>query len=166
MRKVPFTESLRIITQGSLNWIQERPIVVSFEVTDSCTCFCLHCDHGGPKDNAGNMKPADYRRYMDVLKPVVVQVSGGEPLMRKDLADVVRNIKAKNGLPFALLADLNHRVCSSYGVWGRKQFMGRTYEGVLRTTFLIDRTGRIAHVFEKVRPAEHSVEVLAALKSL
>jgi MoaA/NifB/PqqE/SkfB family radical SAM enzyme len=103
MRKVPFTESLRIITQGSLNWIQERPIVVSFEVTDSCTCFCKHCDHGGPKDNSGNMKPADYRRYMDALKPVVVQVSGGEPLMRKDLADVVRNIKAKNGLPFVLL---------------------------------------------------------------
>jgi peroxiredoxin Q/BCP len=53
-----------------------------------------------------------------------------------------------------------------YGVWGRKKFMGRIYEGVLRTTFLIDRTGRIAHVFEKVRPAEHSAQVLAALHGL
>jgi peroxiredoxin Q/BCP len=53
-----------------------------------------------------------------------------------------------------------------YGVWGQKKFMGRSYEGVLRTTFLIDRTGRIGRVFERVRPAEHSDEVLAALRSL
>ena len=71
--------------------------------------------------------------------------------------------KTKYGLPFPLLADIGHRVCSVYGVWGQKKFMGRTYEGVLRTTFLIDKTGRIGRVFERVRPAEHSPEVLAAL---
>ena len=83
--------------------------------------------------------------------------------------DTVRShtkFKSKYDLPFPLLADLGHRVCSMYGVWGRKNFMGRTYEGVLRTTFLIDRTGRIAQVFEKVRPAEHSTQVLAALRGL
>jgi MoaA/NifB/PqqE/SkfB family radical SAM enzyme len=103
MRKVPLAESLAIIARGSLNWLVERPIVVSFEVTDSCTCWCRHCDHGGPKDNSRNMKPADYRRYMDVLHPVVVQVSGGEPLMRRDLSEVVRNIKSRTGLPFIIL---------------------------------------------------------------
>mgnify|MGYP001562207358 CR=1 FL=1 len=103
MRKVPLAESLRIIAQGSLNWRAERPIVVSFEVTDSCTCFCKHCDHGGPRDTSRDLKPADYRRYMDVLGPVVVQVSGGEPLMRKDLTDVVRHIKNRSGLPFIIL---------------------------------------------------------------
>jgi peroxiredoxin Q/BCP len=77
-----------------------------------------------------------------------------------------RKFKAKYSLPFLLLADTDHKVCSLYGVWGRKQFMGRTYEGVLRTTFIIDRSGRIARVFEKVRPAEHSAEVLATLKAL
>jgi peroxiredoxin Q/BCP len=77
-----------------------------------------------------------------------------------------RKFKAKYGLPFPLLADVDHRVCTLYGVWGRKQFMGRTYEGVLRTTFVIDRSGRIARVFEKVRPAEHSAEVLTALRML
>jgi MoaA/NifB/PqqE/SkfB family radical SAM enzyme len=103
MHKVPFSESLRIIARGSKNWFAGRPIVVSFEVTDSCTCWCKHCDHGGPKDNARNLKPADYRRYMDVLRPSVVQVSGGEPLMRPDLIDIVRNIKCSSGIPYTIL---------------------------------------------------------------
>jgi MoaA/NifB/PqqE/SkfB family radical SAM enzyme len=103
MRKVPLSESLKIIARGSTNWIAERPIVVSFEVTDSCTCYCRHCDHGGPKDDSRNLQPADYRRYMDELRPCVVQVSGGEPLMRDDLADVVRNIKSDSGLPYIIL---------------------------------------------------------------
>jgi MoaA/NifB/PqqE/SkfB family radical SAM enzyme len=103
MRKVPFVESLRIIARGSLNWRVGRPICVSFEVTDACTCDCKHCDHGGPRDTSRDLKPADYRRYMDVLRPVVVQVSGGEPLMRDDLEDVVRHIKEDSGLPFIIL---------------------------------------------------------------
>jgi len=103
MRKVSFGESLRIIGRGSRNWVGERPIVVSFEVTDSCTCFCRHCDHGGPKDSSRNLKPADYREYMDVLRPAVVQVSGGEPLMRPDVVDIVRTIKARGGLPYTIL---------------------------------------------------------------
>jgi MoaA/NifB/PqqE/SkfB family radical SAM enzyme len=102
MHKVPLAESLRIIARGSLNWYQERPIVVSFEVTDSCTCYCKHCDHGGPRDDSRNMKPADYRRYMEILRPCVVQVSGGEPLLRPDIVDVVRNIKAESGLPYII----------------------------------------------------------------
>jgi len=103
MRKVPLGESLRIIAQGSLNWLVQRPVVVSFEVTDSCTCFCKHCDHGGPRETSRNMKPADYRKYMDVLHPCVVQVSGGEPLMRPDLDEIVRNIKSDSGLPYIIL---------------------------------------------------------------
>lgn len=103
MRKVPLSESLRIIARGSGNWMAQRPIVVSFEVTDACTCYCRHCDHGGPRDESRNMAPADYRRYMNVLRPCVVQVSGGEPLMRADLEDVVRNIKSANGLPYIIL---------------------------------------------------------------
>lgn len=103
MQRLPLGQSLRIIAQGSRNWRAERPIVVSFEVTDACTCFCKHCDHGGMRDTSRDMKPADYGRYMDVLKPVVVQVSGGEPLMRDDLEEVVRQIKQPNTLPFIIL---------------------------------------------------------------
>jgi thioredoxin-dependent peroxiredoxin len=71
--------------------------------------------------------------------------------------------KQKFQLPFPLLADEGHKVCDLYGVWGPKKFMGREYEGVLRTTFLIYENGNILKVFENVRPAEHSTEVLSAL---
>ena len=70
--------------------------------------------------------------------------------------------KQKFHLPFPLLADEGHRVCDLYGVWGPKKLMGKEYEGVLRTTFLIDQDGNIVKVFEQVRPAQHSSEVLAA----
>ncbi len=72
--------------------------------------------------------------------------------------------KEKYHLPFTLLADEAHKVCELYGVWGRKKMMGREYDGVFRTTFLIDRQGKLVRVFEAVKPAEHSKEVLEALK--
>ena len=71
--------------------------------------------------------------------------------------------KQKFGLPFPLLADEDHKACELYDVWALKKFMGREYMGVLRTTFLIDADGQIMHVFEKVKPADHSAELLAAL---
>ena len=71
--------------------------------------------------------------------------------------------KKKFQLPFPLLADEGHKVCDLYQVWGPKSYLGKEYEGVLRTTFLIDENGNIVKVFEKVRPSEHSAEVLSAL---
>jgi MoaA/NifB/PqqE/SkfB family radical SAM enzyme len=103
VRRVPFNQSVRIIGRGTRNWLAGRPIVVSFEVTDACTCYCRHCDHGGPRDESRNLKPAQYRRYVEALRPCVVQVSGGEPLMRDDLVEVVRNIKSASGLPYTIL---------------------------------------------------------------
>jgi MoaA/NifB/PqqE/SkfB family radical SAM enzyme len=103
MRKVPLSQSLQVIGRGTVNWITDRPIVVSFEVTDSCTCHCLHCDHGGPRDDSRNLRPAEYGRYMQALRPCVVQVSGGEPLLRPDLVQIVRNIKAGSKLPYTIL---------------------------------------------------------------
>ena len=79
--------------------------------------------------------------------------------------DVKSHVKFKQKfqLQFPLLADEGHKVCDAYGVWGPKKYLGKSYEGVLRTTFLIDGNGIIAKVFENVRPAEHSAEVLSAL---
>jgi len=80
--------------------------------------------------------------------------------------DAVRSqakFRAKFELPFPLLADPERRVAQAYGVWGKKQFMGREVTGILRTTFLIDEAGTVAQVFEGVKPAGHSGEVLAAL---
>jgi MoaA/NifB/PqqE/SkfB family radical SAM enzyme len=103
LRKVSFADSLRIIGRGSSNWLAHRPIVVSFEVTDSCSCWCKHCDHGGPRDESRNLKPDDYRRYVEALNPCVVQVSGGEPLLRKDVVEIVRAIKYGDTLPYTIL---------------------------------------------------------------
>jgi thioredoxin-dependent peroxiredoxin len=83
-----------------------------------------------------------------------------------DSAGSHTSFKSKFSLPFALLADEDHGVCLQYGVWGLKKYMGREYEGVLRTTFLIDAQGNIARVFENVKPDAHSAEVLDALAAL
>ena len=74
--------------------------------------------------------------------------------------------KEKYSLQFPLLADEGHKVCNLYGVWGLKKLYGREYEGVHRTTFLIDKEGKIARVFEKVKPAKHSTEILEAISHL
>jgi thioredoxin-dependent peroxiredoxin len=72
--------------------------------------------------------------------------------------------KEKFNLPFSLLADEQHELCEQFGVWGPKKFMGREYMGVNRTTFVIGPDGIVKKVFENVKPAEHSVEVLAAVR--
>src|SRR5918999_2021488 len=71
--------------------------------------------------------------------------------------------KAKHGLPFTLLADPDHEVAELYGVWGERKYMGRTYMGIERSTFLIDEDGRIAKVMRRVKPDTHAELVLAAL---
>ncbi len=68
-------------------------------------------------------------------------------------------------LPFTLLSDTDHEVCLSYGVWGRKKFMGREYDGVFRTTFVINPAGIVVKVFENVKPDGHSTQVLDAILS-
>ena len=74
--------------------------------------------------------------------------------------------KKKHDLPFTLLADTEHSVAERYGVWKEKSFLGKKYWGNARTTFVIDSTGRIAHVFESVKPLGHAEEVAEALAAL
>lgn len=64
-------------------------------------------------------------------------------------------------LPFTLLADEDKKVVQLYGVWGKKKFMGREYLGTQRASVLVDREGKVAKVYEAVKPAEHAAEVLA-----
>ncbi|HOU43325.1 MAG TPA: thioredoxin-dependent thiol peroxidase [Anaerolineaceae bacterium] len=71
--------------------------------------------------------------------------------------------KEKHALPFTLLSDTDHVVCELYGVWGRKKFMGREYDGVFRTTFLINPEGIIVKTFNNVKPDGHATEVLSAI---
>jgi len=66
-------------------------------------------------------------------------------------------------LPFPLVSDEDRKIVEAYGVWGEKQFMGRTYDGTHRVTFLISPAGSIARIWPKVKPAEHAAEVLDAI---
>jgi peroxiredoxin Q/BCP len=99
--------------------------------------------------------------YSDYQKAGVV-VLGVSP----DTVKSHTKFKDKYNLPFTLLADPDHKVCEIYGVWGLKKKYGREYMGVLRTTFLINPDGMVAKVFEQVKPAEHSKEVLEAVSQL
>jgi len=72
----------------------------------------------------------------------------------------------KFSLPFKLLSDEQKKICRDYGVWVKKNMYGKEYFGVARTTFLIDKKGRIAKIFEKVKPQAHQEEVLSTLKQI
>jgi peroxiredoxin Q/BCP len=114
-----------------------------------------------PKDDtSGCTKEAcGFRDALPSLEERNATVLGVSP-------DPVRSherFRDKYDLNFPLLADEDHSVAESYGAWGTKKMYGREYEGVLRSTFLIDQDGRIEKVYRKVKPAEHAVEVLAEI---
>ncbi len=91
------------------------------------------------------------------IAAVVLGVSTDSVKSHKKFADAYQ-------LPFTLLADEHREVVGQYGVWEEKKFMGKKYMGTLRTSFLIDPAGRIAKVYEKVKPKKHAAEVLADLE--
>jgi len=70
------------------------------------------------------------------------------------------NFKNKYDLPFPLLADEDHTVIDTFGVWGPKKFMGREFDGLLRTTFIIDENGVVERVIEKVKTKNHAAQLL------
>lgn len=74
--------------------------------------------------------------------------------------------KAKFGLPFQLLSDPRHVVASKYGVWGERQLYGQSFVGMTRTTFVVDRAGRVASVHPNVRTEGHAERMLAALRGV
>lgn len=125
-----------------------RPVLLYFYPKD---------DTPGCTTEACNFRD-DYSAYEEA-GVVIIGVSSDSPQKHS-------KFKAKYNLPFTLLADTDHQICELYGVWGRKKFMGREYDGVFRTTYLIGPDGVILEVFEKVKPAEHSAQVLTVLKEL
>jgi peroxiredoxin Q/BCP len=122
-----------------------KPVILYFYPKD---------DTPGCTTEACNFRD-DYSAY-EQAHVVIIGVSPDTPKSHS-------KFKVKYNLTFPLLADKDHKVCSQYGVWGVKKYMGREYEGVLRTTFLISPEGDIVKVFKNVKPAEHSKEVLAEL---
>ncbi len=75
-----------------------------------------------------------------------------------------RKFIEKHDLPFHLLADVDRKTIEAYGVWGPKKFMGKEYDGIHRTTFIIDGEGKIEHVIEKVITKAHTAQILEELE--
>ncbi len=101
----------------------------------------------------------DGKKAFDKLDAVVLGVS---PDPQKKLQSFID----KKDLNFDLLSDEDHAVADKYGVWGLKKFMGREFMGILRTTFIIGKDGKLKHVMDKVNTKTHHDDVLAILKSL
>jgi peroxiredoxin Q/BCP len=114
-----------------------------------------------PKDDTPGCttEACNFRDDFSVYKNAGIVILGISP----DSVKSHTKFKNKFSLPFTLLADEDHAVCELYQVWGLKKFMGREYNGVFRTTFVINREGIIAKVFKNVKPDGHSSQVLNAL---
>ncbi len=115
-----------------------------------------------PKDDTSGctVEACEFRDHWAQVKETGAVVLGVSP----DGVESHQKFKRKYKLPFPLLADPDHTVAEKFGVWGEKSMYGRKYFGILRTSFLIDEEGRIAKVFEKVKPKGHAGEVLEALR--
>lgn len=77
-----------------------------------------------------------------------------------DSAKRHQNFIEKNSLPFPLLMDEDKKIINDFGVWGEKKFMGKIYDGIHRTTFVIDEKGTIEEIIEKVKTKEHTAQIL------
>jgi thioredoxin-dependent peroxiredoxin len=83
-----------------------------------------------------------------------------------DAPKALKKFQEKDGLNFDLLSDADHKVAEAYGSWGQKQFMGKTFDGILRQSFLLDKEGRIAHIISKVDTKTHAEDVLGFYSKL
>ncbi|MFC2171345.1 radical SAM protein [Acidobacteriota bacterium] len=103
MRNLNKALAARMIARGTKAYHTGRPIAISFELTHSCTCDCRHCDRGGDVAGEKLLNAGQYKKLERELKPTLLQLSGGEPLMRPDLFEVIRSVKEKNGLPYLII---------------------------------------------------------------
>jgi len=116
-----------------------------------------------PKDNTpGCTKEAcgirdEFKNFKN-LNIVVLGISADSQQSHKKFIQ-------KYKLPFTLLSDESKKVLKKYGVWGKKKFMGKEYEGILRTSFLINPDGKIVKIYEQVKPDIHAKEVLKDFKN-
>jgi peroxiredoxin Q/BCP len=124
-----------------------RVVLYFYPKADTPGCTTQAC---GIRDHAADYEAAD------------AAVLGVSP----DAPDALRRFADKYGLPFTLLADVDHEVAEAYGVWVEKSMYGRTYHGNQRATFVIDERGVVTHVIPKASPDTHAEVVLGALGDL
>lgn len=114
-----------------------------------------------PKDNTPGCtaESCDLRDNYDMWLGKGYKVVGVSPDSQKSH----QNFIAKYKLPFPLIADTEKKIIKAFGAWGPKKLYGREYEGLLRTTFIIDGEGIIINIFEKVKTKEHTTQIMNAI---
>ncbi|MEM9920866.1 MAG: thioredoxin-dependent thiol peroxidase [Bacteroidota bacterium] len=114
-----------------------------------------------PKDNTPGCtaEACSLRDSYDELKAAGFELLGVSP----DSAKKHQNFIKKFEFPFHLLADTDRKVIEAYGIWGPKKFMGREFDGVHRTTFIIDENGKIEKIYKKVKTKDHATQILEGL---
>ena len=128
--------------------LRGSPVIIYFYPRDNTPgCTLQACDL---RDN--------YEHFLNI--PITILGISGCSL------DSHQKFKTKNSLPFPLLLDEDHRIAKSFGVWGEKKFMGKSFEGIHRTTFVISKTGNIIKTYLKVKPSLHSSMVLEDVRNL
>lgn len=115
-----------------------------------------------PKDNTPGctLEACSLRDHYDDLRDRGFEVIG----VSADSEKSHEGFRSKFNLPFALVADTGKSVLNAYGVWGEKKFMGKKFMGIIRTTFVIDEQGRIAHIIDKVNTKDHAKQVLGVME--
>lgn len=149
--------------------LNENTLAPEFELPDESGVIRKLSDYRGkdlvlyfyPKDETSGCttEACNFRDDYSAYEKAGVTIVGVSP----DSSESHAKFKAHHHLPFTLLADTDHKVCELYGVWGKKKMYGKEYFGVNRTTYLIGKDGMIRKVFEKVKPEEHSAEILALI---
>lgn len=134
--------------EHSLSDIKTRYIVVYFYPKDNTPGCSIEAD-------LFNKHLKDFAK----LDTTIIGISGGDEKSKTKFCK-------KYELKFVLLSDSDFKVSKSYGCYGEKSFMGRRYMGIFRNTFLLDKDKKIIHIFEKVKPAKHTTELLDFIKNL
>ena len=150
--------------------ISEGDPVPKFELPDSDGKMIKSSDYKGkkfvvyfyPRDfTPGCTIEADeFSKEYAKFKKIGVEIIG----ISTDDTESHKKFVEKMGIPYVLLSDTDSAVCKKFGVWGKKQFMGKEYMGVQRSTFLVDEKGKVFKVYPKVKPKGHADEVLQELK--
>ncbi|MBI2006855.1 MAG: thioredoxin-dependent thiol peroxidase [Nitrosopumilales archaeon] len=151
--------------------IKEGDPVPKFEIPDANDKVIKSSDFKGkkyviyfyPKDfTPGCTTEADeFSRDYKKFQNENIEIIG----ISKDDVESHKKFCEKMKIPYLLLSDMDSEVAKKFGVWGKKEFMGREYMGVTRSTFLVNEKGTVFKVFPKVKPAGHSNEVLEAFKN-
>lgn len=115
-----------------------------------------------PKDNTPGctVESCNLRDNYSELKKMGFEILG----VSADNEKKHKNFISKFNLPFPLLADTEKKTILDYGVWGEKKFMGRVYDGIYRTTFIIDENGIVSHIIDKVKTKNHSEQIIEIIK--